>query len=94
MGCCLVALIGLGAPRLALFFVWVFTDRLKIAFTSGLVAFLGFLLLPFTTLFWALAYAPVKGVSGFGLILVALGVMLDLGSYGAGSTGQRRRARA
>jgi hypothetical protein len=95
MGCgCLIALIGLGAPRIGLLLTWIFTDRLKIAFSNAIVPFLGFLVLPFTTLFWALAYAPVHGVSGFGYILVAFGIMLDLSSYGAGSVGQRRRGRA
>ena len=89
---CIVALIGLVAPRFALFLMWIFSDRLSRAFDSFVVGFLGFLLLPFTTLFWALAYAPVGGVSGFGWILVGLGLLMDLSSWGGGAReGSRRR---
>lgn len=94
MGCgCLIALLGLGAPRLGLILTWLLTNRLTIAFSNAIVPFIGFLVLPFTTLFWALAYAPVQGVRGFGYILVAFGIMMDLGSYGSGASGRRRRTR-
>jgi hypothetical protein len=92
MGCgCLIALLGLSAPRFALLVTWLFTDRMRIAFDSFLVAFLGFLVLPFTTLFYALSYAPVRGVHGFGWILVGFGVVLDLSASGGGVFGRRRR---
>jgi hypothetical protein len=63
---CLLALVAAISPRLALFLLWVFTDRLTIAFRSGWEGLIGFLLLPYTTLFFALVYAPGKGVDGFG----------------------------
>jgi hypothetical protein len=91
---CLLALVAAVSPRLALFLLWVFTDRLTIAFRSGWEGLIGFLLLPYTTLFYALVYAPGKGVDGFGWIIVALGVLLDLAAvlFG-GRRGRRRRAR-
>lgn len=79
---CIVALIGLVAPRFALFLMWLFSDRLEIAFDSFVMGFLGFLLLPFTTLFFALCYAPVGGVSGFGWVLVGMGLLMDVSSWG------------
>jgi hypothetical protein len=73
--------------------MWIFSDRLSLAFDSFVLGFLGFLLLPYTTIFYALAYAPVGGVSGFGWFLVALGFLFDLGSLGgAGDQGRRRAA--
>jgi len=90
---CLLALVAAISPRLALFVLWVFTDRLTVAFRSGWEGFLGFLLLPYTTLFYALVYAPGKGVDGFGWIIVALGVLLDLGAVLLGRRGRRRRER-
>jgi hypothetical protein len=67
MGCgCIVALIGMAAPRFAIFLLWLFSDRMAIAFNGFLEAFLGFLLLPFTTLFFALVYAPSAGSAGSG----------------------------
>lgn len=92
MPMCLIALLGLAVPRFALFLMWILTDRLTIAFNSFVLGFIGFLVLPFTTLFYALAYTPIFGVSGFGWILVGFGFLLDLSSYtSSGREGNRRR---
>jgi hypothetical protein len=66
---------------------------LTIAFRSGWEGVIGFLLLPYTTLFYALVYAPGKGVDSFGWFIVALGVVLDLSSHLFGSRERRRRTR-
>lgn len=94
MGCgCIVALIGLAAPRFALFLMWLFSDRLTVAFDSFIQGFLGFLVLPFTTMLYALVYAVPDGVSGFGWILVAFGLLLDLSAwFGGGDQARRRNA--
>ena len=47
---CLVALLALISPRLALFFVWLFSDMIDRAFEGWLLPLLGFFLLPWTTL--------------------------------------------
>ncbi|HEY1444859.1 MAG TPA: hypothetical protein VGF51_08160 [Acidimicrobiales bacterium] len=90
---CLFALISAFSARLALFLVWIFTDRLSIAFRSGWEGILGFIFLPYATLFYALVYQPHKGVDGFGWVIVALGILLDLSSHMFGSRAGRRRAR-
>ena len=88
---CLVAILAVSLPRFTLFLMWIFSDRLSLAFDSFVLGFLGWLLLPYTTIFYALAYAPVGGVSGFGWFLVVLGFLFDLGSLGgAGDQGRRR----
>lgn len=95
MGCgCIVALIGMAAPRFAIFLLWLFSDRMAIAFNGFIEAFLGFLLLPFTTLFFALVYAPVGGVSGFGWLIVGFGLILDISSYTSGAKSRRDAANA
>jgi len=95
MGCgCIVALIGMAAPRFAIFLLWLFSDRMAIAFNGFLEAFLGFLLLPFTTLFFALVYAPIGGVSGFGWLIVGFGLILDISSYTSGAKAKRDQANA
>jgi len=91
---CFIALFALISPRLALFFTLLFTDRIQDAFTSWFWPVLGFFLLPWTTLFYAWAYATSvvgsdPGVTGFGWVLVGLGVVLDISSWGAG--GRQRR---
>ena len=93
MGCgCLLVLFGSAFPRIALVITWIFTSRVDIAFQGGvLLPFAGLIFLPYTTLFWVIAYAPIVGVSGFGYILVGLGVLLDLASwFGGGREGRRR----
>jgi len=90
---CLLALFALVSPRLAIFFVWIFSNRLAVAFSSGWIALAGFFLLPWTTLAWAAAYAPVKGVTGFGWFLVIVAFLFDLSSL-FGGVRQRRLRRA
>jgi hypothetical protein len=90
MGCgCFVGLMGLVVPRFTLVVMQVFTDRLAWAFDSFLVGLLGFLLLPYTTVIYALVWAPLGGVSGLGWLLVAAGFLMDLGSYAGGPYGRR-----
>jgi hypothetical protein len=91
---CLLALVAAFSPRFALFLLWVFTDRLTIAFRSGWEGLIGFVVLPYTTLFYALVYAPGKGVDAFGWIIVALGVLLDLATMLFGGRRGRRGRRA
>jgi len=91
---CLFALVSAFSARLALFLVWLFTDRLTIAFRSGWEGILGFIFIPYATLFYALVYAPGKGVDGFGWVIVALGLLLDLSSSVLGSRARRRRHEA
>ena len=90
MGCaCLFALLGAVAPRLALILMWLFTDWIGRAFDSFIVPLLGFIFLPLTTVIYVLV-SP-SGLSAFDLILLVVGVILDLGSYGGGVFGRRRR---
>ncbi len=88
---CLVVLVALVSPRLALFLTWLFSDRLSIAFDGWFLPFLGFLFLPWTTLVWTFAYQPVKGVTGIGWLFVVFAFLVDLGAVG--SAGRARRDR-
>src|SRR3954447_22331197 len=96
MGCgCLVVLLGAAFPRLALFFTWIFTDRISLAFHHNwALPLLGFFILPFTTFFYVVAYAPVGGVSSIGWVFVAVGFLLDLGVLGGGGQQNRQRRTA
>jgi hypothetical protein len=93
MGCCLVvALLAIG-PRFALFLTWLFTNLVDRAFDTFVLPLLGLIFLPWTTLFYVFAYAPVDGVTGIGWFFVVLGFFFDIASYGSGSREQRRRSR-
>lgn len=87
---CLVALFALISPRLALFFIWVFSNLLSRAFESWAVPLIGFFLLPWTTLAYAVMWDSGNRVYGFEWFIVALGFLFDLASY---SRVERRRRR-
>jgi len=92
---CLIVLASFISARLAIFLVWLFdNERLTLAMPSGLVGLLGFFLLPWTMLAYAVCYAPIGGVTGFGWFIVALGFLADLGSYGSSDRARRRRSGA
>lgn len=79
---CLVALLALVSPRLALFAIFLFSDLLSDAFDSWLVPLLGFFLLPWTTLAYAVMWASsTNEVGGFEWFIVILAFLIDLGSY-------------
>ena len=81
MGCgCLFALISAFSARLGLFLLWLLSDRLTIAFRHGWEGIIGFILVPYATLFYALVYQPGRGLDGWGWFIVALGFLLDLSS--------------
>ncbi len=92
---CIVALAAFVSPRLAIFFIWLFGDRMSIAFDSFWLGLLGFILLPWTTLAWAVAYAPVKGVTGFGWFVVIFAFVVDISTHVGSAQAERdRRMRA
>lgn len=78
---CLVALLALISPRLALFFVWIFTDDLSRAFESWVVPVIGFFILPWTTLAYAVLWQSSRGVNGFEWFIVVFAFVVDVGSY-------------
>jgi hypothetical protein len=87
---CLVVLLAFISPRLALFAIFLFSDLLSRAFDSWFVPLLGFFLLPWTTLAYAVMWsASSNQVSGFEWFIVILAFVIDLGSYA--SRGQARR---
>jgi hypothetical protein len=78
---CLIALFALFSPRLALVGVWLFSDLLSRAFESWLVPFLGFFLLPWTTLAYAVMWSSSDHVYGLEWFIVVLAFLFDLGAY-------------
>jgi hypothetical protein len=82
---CLLALFALISPRLALFFLWIFSDALSRAYDSWIVPVLGFFLLPWTTLAYAVMWdTGSRGVTDFEWFLVILAFLADLGAYARG----------
>ncbi len=89
---CFVILFALIGPRVALVFTWIFSDNISRAIDGWLVAFLGFCLLPWTTLsyVWMWDWGS-NGVHGFEWFFVVLAFLFDLASYGFGRNAQAQR---
>jgi hypothetical protein len=82
---CLVALLALISPRLALFVLFLFTNMLDRAYDSWLLPLLGFFLLPWTTLAYAVMWdIGTRDVNGFEWFIVVLAFLADLASYAGG----------
>lgn len=84
---CVVALFALVSPRLALFLLWVFGDLLGRAYDTWVVPFLGFFLLPWTTLAYAAFWDWGSGhhVVGIEWFFVVLAFLADLGAFRQGT---------
>ena len=76
-----------------MFFLWLFSDILGDAFDSWLLPVLGFFLLPWTTLAYAVMWASgTNEVVGFEWFIVILGFFFDLGAYASRDRYDWRRA--
>ena len=86
---CFAALVALISPRLAIICLWIFSGVLGRAFESWFLPVLGFFILPWTTLAYAVMWdVGSHEVTGFEWFVVVLAFLADLGSY---ATGQRAR---
>jgi hypothetical protein len=92
---CLFAIVALITPRLILIILWLFTNYLNAAFSSGWWGLLGFLFLPTTTIAYAIAQneftTVTGGIEAMGIVLIVLGVVIDLGLLGGSGRGVARR---
>ena len=83
---CFAALLAFISPRLAIIFVAIFSDLLTRAFDSWVLPFIGFFILPWTTLAYAIMWdVGTHRVTGFEWFVVGLAFLLDLGSYFGGN---------
>ena len=88
---CLLAAVGLLAPRLVLILAWLFNSGFVLSPFEGLALpnpvapVLGLIFLPTTTLAYCWASASFGGLSNFsGILILAIGVIIDLGLIGNG----------
>ena len=90
MGCLLVML-GAFFPRLGVLFVWLARPALfEAAIPSALVAVLGIIFFPLTTLMYVLLWAP-GGLTGLDWLWLALAFVLDIGGVLGSAYGNRER---
>ncbi|MGH7178366.1 MAG: hypothetical protein ACREJC_13390 [Tepidisphaeraceae bacterium] len=78
-------------PRLALVLVWLTSNYLGRAYQTVIWPLLGFLFMPLTTLAYAYAQnSGVGSVSNFGVIVIVIAVLIDLGLLGSGEASRRK----
>ena len=88
---CLIGCFALLMPRVAIVLVVLFSDYLGNAYATVIWPLLGFIFLPTTTLAYAFAWHSGGGhVSGFGLFIVIVAVLIDLGMIGGGRYSHHR----
>ena len=88
-------LVALITPRFIMFILWLFSDYLNHAFSTGWWGILGFLFLPTTSIAYAIAQneftARGGGLEAAGIIVIVLGVAVDLGLLGGSGRGLGNR---
>jgi hypothetical protein len=89
---CLLLLILLMFPRVALALLWFFSDYLQRAFHGGLLLpLLGFLFLPLTTIVYAWELNSGMPTVGINLVWLLIAVIIDVGGLGGGAHRGSRR---
>jgi len=82
---CLAALLALIGPRVAILGVAIFSNLLTRAYDSWFLPFIGFFILPWTTLAYAIMWdIGTHRVYGIEWCFVALAFLADVGSYVGG----------
>lgn len=80
---CALAAVAFFFPRLVILLLVIFGNYIGDAYRTTIWPLLGFFLMPYTTLAYAWAWHAGHGsVQGFGMFVVILGVLVDLGTHG------------
>ena len=94
---CLFAVLGLLAPRVILLLMWLINNSfvlhpfIGLPIPNPILPLLGLVMLPTTTLGYCWAIAAFGDLEHFsGLLLVAIGLVVDLGLIGNGRGAARR----
>ena len=88
---CLLLILFLAFPRIALALLLLFSTYLERAYHGLLLPVLGFIFLPLTTLAYAWMINTNQPIAGVNLLLLILAVVIDLGGLSGGEYHRRRR---
>jgi hypothetical protein len=88
---CLIVILLLAFPRIALVLMFLFTNYLQRAYHGLLIPLLGFLFLPLTTLAYAWMTNTAQPIAGINLIILIIAVVIDVGGLGGGEYHRRSR---
>ncbi len=90
---CLVLILMLLVPRVALVLIYFLTPWFEMVFTTWLWPVLGFLFMPLTMLAYAWAINTSGSVSSGYFAVVLIAALVDLGVIGGSARRRRRRSR-
>lgn len=88
---CLLLILFLAFPRIALLLLFVLSNYLERAYHGLILPLLGFLFLPLTTLAYAWMANTGQSTAGVNLLILIIAVVIDLGGLGGGEYHRRRR---
>jgi hypothetical protein len=86
---CLLLLVALAFPRVAIVLLYLFSNFLERAYHSLVIILVGFVFLPLTTIVYAWIVNGHHPVEGLYLVAVIVSVLLDLGLIGHGASRRR-----
>jgi hypothetical protein len=87
---CLLLILFLAFPRIALVLLFLFTNYLQRAYHGLLIPLLGFIFLPLTTLAFAWMTNTHQPIAGINVLILIITVVVDLGGLGGGAYSRRR----
>ena len=88
---CLLLIIFLAFPRIALALLFFFSTYLERAYHGLIIPVLGFIFLPLTTLIYAWLLNTGQPLTGINMLIVIVAVVVDLGGLGGGGYYRSRR---
>jgi uncharacterized oligopeptide transporter (OPT) family protein len=86
---CLILLLTLAFPRVAIVLIYLFSNFLERAYHSLVLILIGFIFLPVTTIVYAWIVNGHHPVEGLYLVALIVSVLLDLGLIGHGASRRR-----
>ena len=90
---CLLALLAVAFPRVAIVLLWLFTSFFNGLYHEIIIPVLGFLFLPLTLIVYSYLLRSSHGaLSTQQLVFLFIAVVLDLGLVGGGTFSRRNRA--
>jgi hypothetical protein len=88
---CLLALLAVAFPRLAIVLLWLFTNFFRGVYHGILIPVLGFIFLPLTLIVYTYLHNTQPGpLTTVQIVFLAIAVIVDLGLVGGGHLSRRR----
>ena len=88
---CLLLIVFLTFPRIALVLLFLFSNYLQRAYHGLILPLLGFLFLPLTTLAYAWMANTRQPIAGVNLLILIVAVVIDLGGLSRSEYHRRTR---